>query len=257
MLLPYGREHQLPEGSVVQGISPDQLVLNNKYLVEKPSELFLNGQYSAEKHFAQNRIDRSALLSGTYSNTAVDAPIKLGLYGIAKAQKIYVDCLMNNLYATMPDDELRDHARRDTTSQETVLDSAFLDAPFALHLNGLVRYRRQVVEYVRTAVAAAKAKANAAKAKANAAKAAKAKANANVVAARRANAEAAHTRNEAIRAERRRAMEAGPASASASAATASATPPSSWFGTMGKMLTYVPRVVAGGTRKQKRVRKVE
>ena len=236
MLLPYGVEHQVK--GTLPGFPPEQIKENNEYLVEKPSELFLNGKYSAERYLERQLIDPASILSGAFTKSVVDAPIQAGLYGVAKAQKIFVDCLLNLLYAEMSETDLRKEAERTELPLSATQDPDFLVAPRALKMDGLVRYRQQVIDVLH----ARDAELQRAAAARNVA--ARTAATRNVAA--RTAAKATYNRNEAIRANRRHAMEHP---------TVTRPPPvpsSSWSSTLGSMMGYVPRTVAGGTRRRRR-----
>jgi hypothetical protein len=236
MLLPYGAEHQV--NGTLPGFSLETIKMNNQYLVEKPSELFLNGKYSAEKHVERHIIDPETVLSGAYSKTAVDAPKNAGLYGVAKAQKVFVDCLLNLLYEERSESDLRKEAERTEHPLSETLDSAFLEAPRALKLDGLVRYRQQVIDVLHARDVERQRAAVARKRVEDARNA-----------ALRTAARATYNRNEAIRANRRHAMEHPTIPAPSS------TPAASWSSTLGQMMGYVPRVT-GGTRKNRNLRRL-
>jgi hypothetical protein len=233
MLLPYGVEHQVK--GTLPGFPPEQIKENNQYLVEKPSELFLNGKYSAERYLERHLVDPASILSGAFTKSVVDAPIQAGLYGVAKAQKVFVDCLLNLLYEEMSETDLRKEAERTEHPLSETLDSAFLEAPRALKLDGLVRYRQQVIDVLQARDAETKRAENAATRTAAVRNA-----------ALRTAAKATYNRNTAIRANRRHAMEHPVVT------PPPAVPSSSWSSTMGKMMGYLPRTVAGGTRRRRR-----
>ena len=240
MLLPYGVEHQVK--GTLPGFPPEQIKENNEYLVEKPSELFLNGKYSAERYLERHLIEPESVLSGAFAKSVVDAPIHAGLYGVAKAQKVFVDCLLNLLYEDMSEEDLRKEAERTELPLSATLDSAFLEAPRALKLDGLVRYRQQVIDVLHARDAERQRAEDARKRAENARK----RVEDARTAALRTVAKATYNRNEAIRANRRHAMEHP---------TIPAPPPvpsSSWSSTLGSMMGYVPRTVAGGTRRRRR-----
>ena len=235
ILKPGGIIHVKTDSDVLFEYTEEQIKENNEYLVEKPSELFLNGQYSAERYLERHLIEPESVLSGAFAKSVVDAPIHAGLYGVAKAQKVFVDCLLNLLYEDMSEEDLRKEAERTELPLSATLDSAFLEAPRALKLDGLVRYRQQVINVLQAREAERQRAENARKRVEDAR-----------TAALRTAAKATYNRNEAIRANRRHAME-----------HPVVTPPppvpsSSWSSTMGKMMGYVPRTVAGGTRRRRR-----
>ena len=180
MLLPYGAEKQLPEGTVIRDMSPRTIVLNNKYLLEKPSELFLSGKFNAAEHIKEDLLDFETVLSGAYERSAVEAPLKLGMYGIAKAQKMFIDCMLDILYKDMPEKDVRERAEtaakalaRKPEGVAAVLDADFVSVPAELGLSGLARYRHLLTTIVRAAKAAEDAAKAVAKAAENAAKAAR------------------------------------------------------------------------------------
>lgn len=246
MLLPYGVEKQVPEGTVIRDMSAETIAANNRYLVEKPSELFLNGQYNAQNHVARNLVDFEAVLSGAYEQGAVQGPIKLGLYGVAKAQMIFIECIQNLLYKRMPEEELRGRAEtdarrleRDASRLAAALNPTFVSAPADLGLTGLAQYRRLLATIVA-------AKADAAARAAAAAAAAKAAENAAKADAKKAEVDA-FVRN----------FMAPKPKPIAPPSPPPAPPSEPWYTQVARAMQFVPRVAGGTRKKQKRSRKVE
>ena len=242
MLLDYGPEDRLAEDTVIRGMTSDTIALSNRYLVERPSELFLNGKFNAEDHIKRGVINVEDLLSGAYERTAVDNPIKLRLYGLAKAQKIFVDCMLNLLYADMPEKEMRERASAASVSATAaqVFAPAFVSVPRDLGLKGLARYRELLATIVREKMDA-EVKATAARLDAEA------KAAAKVAVAKKAQVDAFV----------RRFMTPKPKPKPKTASPPVVPRSEPWYTQVAKAIGIVPRVVAGGTRKQKRSRKVE